>query len=511
MQEIRFQIPIPVDGVRKDLAQNAVPPSALIESQNMILRRGRFQPRYGVVAFASNKPSQKVKGVIGYRHSDGTDKLVIGTEAGWWRYNSGTTAWVDISGTALAASDHIIFRVFQKDGATHLLGINNQVSTMKKWDGAAATYSAVGGTPPLAKAMMVLANRVLLFNLADNGAYSGVISPVGYDVSAFNDFDSGWGSVLNGLLVDTPGPIVAALEMGDLQGAIYKTDAIVMAIAQAATVPFRFEWRVIGNIGPANSRCVVAIPDGSHVFLAPDGSLNRFDGVSVQSLGYHIQKQILDSCDGVLSQLETTGWLFFDPERNEIQIHYKDASSSQRLWCVVSLENSSVWPMLWGGSEMALDDHAGGRVVIPGLTGTHILYFSTLGQAYKETLAEDVTGTTDDIAVIWETPLSDLGAPGYWKTLNSMDHLFQCGVDDPRNPTPGSETIVITARYSDGGEVPADADAGQNITISASQLNSYTTDHRATGKLMGVKYSGTIDVLFEYRGASGAAVLRGER
>lgn len=507
-QEIRFQIPIPVEGVRKDLPPNAVQPTALVDSQNMIFRRGRFQPRYGAVSFASNAPGQKVRGVISYRHSDGADRLVIGVDTGWWKYNAGTTAWVDISGTALAASSHIIFRVFQKDGATYLLGINDKTSTMKQWDGSAGTYSAVGGTPPLAKAMMVLANRVLLFNLADNGAYSGVISPLGYDVSNFNDFDTGWGSVLNGILPGATGEAVAALEMGRLEGAIYTTNSVVMVIAQGSTVPFRFEPRVVGCASPVNSRCVVAVRDGSHVFLAADGSLNRFDGVSVTSLGYHIQRQILDSCGGIVSQLTTTAWMFYDEERNEVQIHYKHSANSSRLWCVVNLENSSVWPMKWYASELALDDHAGGRVTIPSTTGTAILYFSTLGQAYQETLAED--GTTD-IQVFWESGLSDLGYPGFWKTLNQIDHLLQLGVDDPRNPTPGTETITVTARYSDGGESAADADAGQNLTISASALNSYVTDHRATGKLLGVKYSGTIDILFEYRGASGFATVRGER
>lgn len=485
----------------------------------MVFRRGRFQPRYGVEAFGSDLGA-KVIGMasfgptIGWGSAASTgDRLVAGATNGWYRYNAG--AWTLITGSGLSSSNHIIFRVFHKNNSNYLIGINNGVDAPLAWDGVVAdAAAAISGNPPKPKAMMVLANRLLLFNLATNTGYTGVVSPVGVDVSAFNDFNSGWSTTLNGLLSDTPGDIIGALEMGDLQGAIYKSDAIVMAIAQGGNIPFHFEWRIIGGTGPCNSRCIVPLQDGSHVYLGTDGAVYRFNGMSVQSLGVHIQKQVLYSADQDLSNLVAKAWGFYNRTMNEVTFFYKGSGVGVISAIVVNMDNLSVWPLSYSLAT-ASDVTAGGLQQVPSDSKTRVVLFAgTSGKNYREA---DAVMSDEGSAFVktWSTGIYDMGAPGVFKTLTESDHLLDAGTDDPAYAASGGAQDILTqvTIMSDEGNAPATV-SGSNQTISISNTAGAQKilDHRATALMFGMNFIvSTGSTMFEHRGVTLRAAVRGRR
>lgn len=522
-QRIKYTFPAPIQGLRRDIAIDKLAPDMLQESQNMVLRRGRFQPRYGVATFGNNTVGAKVIAAIDFgariqisedQISFTADRLVAMTTGGWRYYDSGTGLWADITGVSLSSSNHGTFRIFQKDGAFHIIGLNGGVDVPYRWSptGGGFAGQAVGGTPPKAKCMMILANRLMLFNLTDNGAYSGVISPCGFDVSSFNDYESGWGTTLNGLLVDTPGNIIGALEMGDLQGAIYKSDAIVMAVAQAGTVPFHFEWRDFPEVGPCNERCIISISDGTHLFLGADGAVYRFDGVDTKSLGPHIQKAILNNADRDLSVLTSKAWGFYDRLRNEAIFYYKGTGVNVIYSVVINLDNLTVWPQSYGISTN--DITAGGLFQIPGGTSNlQVTLFShTTGAAYSEQ-ANIMEDAGNDITVSWVTGVSDFDMPETWKTLTNTYHNFQANVDDPLYVSAGgTSTFTVTnAVLDDGGNYATGG--GQSLAIGSGASAAKTLDFANTRSNThhGLSFAGAIDKAFEYRGSTITARVRGER
>lgn len=515
MQPVQLVFPVPKQGPRLDLAPHEVPVDALITAQNMVFRRGRFQPRYGSDDFGSNTVSGTPIAMFGYLHSNGTQKLVVMTSTKWYQYAAG--AWSDITGGGLTGSPTSgIFRVFQKDGETHLIGCDDGKDTPKTWNGTAGAYSSMGGAPPKPKCMAIINRRLVLFNLTNGGA-GAPVSPVAFDVSDFNDFNTGWGTVQFGLLNDTPGDIMGALEMGDLQTAVYKSDAIVMAQAVGSADPLVFAWRVIGNIGPASPRAIVALPNGTHAYLAVDGSVRLFDGSGPdQSAGYPIQKQILDA--GFQTNSPTAmaaSWGYMDKFRNEL-IFVFSASGVYR-WIVISLDNMSAWVQRPYGSVVNM--YAGGQYPIPGSSTVELLTMMDGGVSIKETGYRDYPASSDNIAWFFQTGNHDGGVPKSWKTVREVDHMIG-GIDDPSLGGPTFFSQLAFALYgSDGGQDPialsgVGGAATASIVAQSDTLVPYTTGHRTGSRRFSLRYSGTLGATsmpFEWRGAVVDAAIRGER
>jgi len=229
-----------------------IPADGLRKAENWVHQNDEFRVRDGLTAFGDDI-DQRPAGFFTYHDADGNYRIVMGTDLGWWSYDEATSTWTDISGTALTSApiDAQIYRIFQKAGTTWLLGVNG-VDPFNKWDGDPATnYSAVGGSPPVASAMMVLADRVILGNLRSGATQS----PVAFAVSSRLDFDTGWATQLIGLLSNAR-DIVAMQELGEFVGAVHCEDSIWLAIAQGTSDPFRPFLRRDRSLGsPSRKPC----------------------------------------------------------------------------------------------------------------------------------------------------------------------------------------------------------------------------------------------------------------
>lgn len=503
-------LPIPPHtlGVVADADPEAMPLGALVAAENWIYQDGELRVRPGSTAFG-NDINQRPSGLVQYKHNDGNLRTVLATTVGWWKLTAAT--WSDISGTALtgSATDLNVFRVFQKAGATHLLGTNG-ANTMKKWDGNAATYSDVGGTPPRARTMMKLFDRIMVGNLLSGGT----ISAQAVDVCAFQDFDSGWGSVLVAIVGDEPGPIVTMQEMGNLTGAIYKEDELVLAIAQAGTVPFRFESRRAKIPGPASALSVIAPSDGLHLYLSKDGQIMRFDGNDLVSLGNKFQAHI--NSTAALAQLGRA-FAIYDSIHNFAWFFYPEAGAvDPMIGIAINLSNLSLWPFRLPFSVSAagvVNTNTG--LTIGELPGTIGGLTQTIGElasanALKRLLIADTgglgyeqRGETDGGTAIpfnYRTGRQPLGNGRKYKTVNEIEHRFK--------KTPAAQNVSVEIGVSDSGD---DEVLSTAQTVNLNDVGPYVTGHRHSGKYLSMRLSGSATQSIVYRGSAVAAVERGYR
>jgi len=506
------QLLVPTDGVRPDLDDLEVPANALRDSENWLRRGGKFRVRPGETAFATNV-SQRPTALIQYTHHDLATRIVMGTVASWWRYNAGTNAWVDLAGgVPLTASptQYQIFRPFSKAGTTHLLGVNGK-DVPKKWDGSAANYVNIAGGPPVARCMMVVADRVILGNLASGGT----ISPVAIDVSALSDFDNGWGTVLVKVLGEVPGEIVAMEELGYLQGAIYTDHAIAIAIAQDGLVPYRFDFRQ--NLkGPTSSQSVVAISEGTHAYLATDGAVYLFDGTTPRSLGLAVQRQIAKT---ITTDRLPRSWVAWDSDQQLLYVVYTAVGGTEPTrGVVIAFPGGQCYPVRWNG----LEPTCGMRLSIPsGLTigdlgvpigdlGMTLGEMDTLvprfvignvtGQAYHD------SGLTDAGASIpsyFETGLQRLGER--FATIDDIEHFFKS--------SGGTQKIRVRLGSSDYGEdrvLEADPTGTENELDLASG-GPYFTGHRLTTQAASMRVEADATQSVEWEGSDVTIKPRGQR
>jgi hypothetical protein len=558
MPALQFQapIPIPVQGYRPDLSPRDVGPYALYQAQNWLVRDGVMQNRPGFSATLGAAFAQRPTGYVQYKHTDGATRVVMGTTVGWRNYNSGTNNWDDITGGALtgAAASQQVFRVFQKGTTSYLLGCNTS-DTPKKWDGTAGTYSDIAGTPPKSVGMMVLADRVMLLNLK-TGGFGATASPVAYDVSNSKDFDTGWGVAQFGLLADTPGPIVGGMEFGNLQGAIYKTDAIVMAVAQGAAAPFGFQWRVTNTAGPSAPNAIVPVIENLHAYLGNDGAVYLFDGINSKSIGYHVQKHVLSTAD-VFAFDRSFG--FWDFERQELWFFYPEVGSIEcNVALVVNLstgtfestaKSGALWPMRF--SPTAIKPVAGAKLRIAasitwdGVSGgwqdqaktwsqfdtqlrRTVLGDLTTGQNFTDQSytgdGPPVNGIPEPVTGYFETGLSDLSSPGSsiamrWKTVSDVDHFIQGGpgfglIPDLTGLGPGTagftvQPLTMKVGYSDFGETRALSPGQTFADITTPQ--QYIFGARITARLISCRLEASMSGPIRWYGAEAGIAVRGSK
>jgi hypothetical protein len=503
---------VPTDGVRADLDHFEVPANALREAENWLRRSGTFRVRPGETAFATST-AQRPTAFIQYLHHDLSYRGVMGTVASWWRYDVGTNAWVSLAGgVPLTASptQQQVFRPFSKAGQTWLLGVNNK-DAPKKWDGTAAAYVNIGGSPPIARCMMVVADRVILGNLSSGGT----LSPVALDVSALSDFDSGWGSVLVKIMGEVPGEIIAMQELGYLQGAIYTDHAIGLAIAQDGTVPFRFDFRRDVK-GPVSTQAVVSITEGLHAYLGNDSAVYTFDGTVPRSMGLAVQRQIAKT---ITTDRLPRSWVAFDSDQQMLWVIYPAIGGTEPTrGVVITFPSGQCYPVRWNG----LSPTAGSRLLIPsGLTigdlgvpigdiGTTLGEMDTTvprfvigdltGQAYQD------SGLTDAGAAIpsyFETGLQRMGER--WGTITDVQHFFKT--------SGGSQKVRVRLAASDYGEDRRleDDPTGTENELDLVDGGPYYTGHRLSTQAAAIRVEADATQFVEWDGSDVTIAPRGRR
>jgi hypothetical protein len=492
---------MPTQGVHRELSQVDMPVNSLHDAENFIYRDGRLRVRDGLTILGGSVTGRPV-GFIQWFDTPTTPVLLMATTSKYYEWTQTTQSWTDRGGSLNGdETTHNIMRVFQKGGSSGtvstMYGTNgvDDVKKMVEGDSAvsrAGTAGSPGDYPPRAKAMMVLGDRMLLGNLTQNSdggtTYTGALGPQCVAVSNSQTPDAGYSTALVAQLQDTPGQIVAMMEMGNLQGAIYKDDAVYLATAQSDIFPFTFPLKAVVP-GPISPRAVVRVNDSLHVYLATNGDVMSFDGVSVTPMGRHIQRYVLDNWNRLLA-IRAHGW--YDHENNEVVFMFPDSMTGDDTRGInirITDSPATLWPYRFTSYKIT----AGIRAVLPGGTrfsdlsataistltlplseynalGTSLIMAESGGQPFTN------TGTTDNggsIPAFIESGLISLLVQQFigltpmnpsdtWKSIQYMDFVFF--------QPPSTQTITVDLQGTSYGEGPVDI-GSDSFDISSGSFN----------------------------------------
>ena len=243
-----------------------IPPGQYLASNNWLVRREEGRPRPGYTQLGSTLgDAARVIG-FGFRGAVETEaNTIVHTTAN--AYNWTGSAFNSITGTWTSSNDyeHVRFTTFATSGTLRIIRVNEQ-NAPDFWDGT-GSFQDVGGSPPDARDITTVANRVVLFGAGN------VTNRVQW--SDFNDMAT-WGASSFVDLSQTPGAIVAGRALGPLTMGIYKDDSVWIGAAQEALVPFQFQM-VSRTPGPCSPAALVDAID-AHYWLSHDGVIYRYDG-----------------------------------------------------------------------------------------------------------------------------------------------------------------------------------------------------------------------------------------
>lgn len=284
-QTIEFSVP--TFGERGDLADNELPTQALRICQNMMRdEKGLLAIRPGHSLIGTTQPGGRIMGVQYFKTAGNSDRQVAANLAGVWQYDGANWADITLGGSALSGGtkDHVRFEVMAVGGVYNVI-IFNGVNTPKIWDGAAATYSNLGGTPGVSIDGAVAAGRLLLLQ-----------APFNFKISDFNN-PAVWpsGSGFNGALVDGGDLGVSVERINRTSVAFLGEESQYVARAQSGSSPFRFE-KIDEKPGPLSTAAVVKY--GSILYwLGEDYNIYRFDGTACTAVGWAMKSYVRTTID----------------------------------------------------------------------------------------------------------------------------------------------------------------------------------------------------------------------
>jgi hypothetical protein len=467
-----------------------------------------------------------------------------------------TWDWGGQTHALIAADGEWLLDVYELDTST-LLKVN--------------TCGAVGDCPK-AKTIAIAGERVVAgnityFNSSDvvtdptNQEYILKIGPGGYPVPEFHRLNyipgfayvpdavifsqtvlqnghRGWypGDVLR--LADTPGEIVAMNEIGTMQCAVYKSDAIYVLTVQAGLAPFAPSLRASGIQGPVGPRAVTSITDTTHVYLGRDGGVYIFDGGPPKSMGDHIKTWVGREID---PEHVHKAFILFNKYENEVILIYPvhgsggrgfkgaviDIAGGEQGYTLHPIEFASKLPSGdWSHTGTKDADYTCaclhyqsnqplrmGGVTVPTeeIVGTATSTYPEMiwGAACVETLGRILKSQRDGsdlgipIKAHFVTGTTDLGDPDSQKVLLEIEHLI-----DPKSEIySGTEIEAEVTLYA--GNVDRKLKQVDQQTIDLTADPPYVSGHRVSARYFAYRLDITCPAADETNGIRGEIAVGG--
>ena len=225
-------------------------------------------------------------------------------------WNTGTSTWVNITGTALTGtSDDLIDTAVPLLSGNQCLVISNGVDALRKWVGTGNT-EALGGTPPIAKFVQEYKTYLVCANIA-----GGVDIDQRVQWSDTADPETWTGGNSGAVdLVEDGEPITGMNVFGDYI-CVHKKTSIYLGYLVSSSAIFRFD-RKSTEVGSVANGSIVNLPTGQQVFLGVDG-IHIFNGVTAPLIPSPVNDEIRDGLNkgyahkawGVLVQDEDEVWI----------------------------------------------------------------------------------------------------------------------------------------------------------------------------------------------------------
>lgn len=270
-------------------------PLSTTSMDNVIVRHGNILGRKGLALWdgIDTAASATIIGLASfYAPATATASLLRMLPAAVHKWNDGTNAWDDITGTALNGTTAVrpVFHTMSDEG--FLVFTNEGLDRPRKYTGSGTT-AVLGGTPPYAKWLCPYKGFLFLFNTSTSGAFTGAADPI---TSYFSDTpDTSWELCEGNSMVfdETPGEIRAAEVFGDYL-VVFKADGIVVVKFVEGLV--RFARRLLpfaqGILAPLSLQ---KIGEFGLIFLATDYNLYVTNGQEVRPLGLNLQKSLRET------------------------------------------------------------------------------------------------------------------------------------------------------------------------------------------------------------------------
>jgi len=199
-------------------------------------------------------------------------------------YNTGTTAWDDITKSATDWTGTEGTTYYDSTVFNDKLLITNQVDAIQQYTGTGLCTDLSG--PPKAKFIESFNNYVVLAHIIDGGT----TYPAKVQWSDTGD-ETDWttGNAGSHTLDDEPDPIIGMRVLNE-SIVVYKANHIYIGRLIDTINVFQF-YHVISGVGLLNNRCIVS-HNSVHYFLGSDGQIYGFNGTRVEGLGDEVRDQI---------------------------------------------------------------------------------------------------------------------------------------------------------------------------------------------------------------------------
>jgi hypothetical protein len=489
---------VPTRGVLRNLPIYLLPPDALHDSLNVLVRDGALQVRPGMAQISTTSLGSRPMGAyttaafaLGGFQSDafqndafqvGSDIsaiVVVGTTRKIWYLSAGV--FRDITDTPLTggATSHVRMTSLQIGGTLWTL-ITNGVDTPRKWDGLSAQVQLVSGGPPLFTDVATIADRVV-----------GIVPPYKIQWGQALSLDT-WPSINVRLLADTPDSLVAIRNLGTMGGVVYKARSIwsIQPLGTTDASFFRIDLRALvpGPVSPA----ALVEADGAHYYMTSKGRIGMYDGAGhrwVADGAWGVVRKDLDPgtmvrAFGVYESLFREVWFFYPRQGDNGELRGGVVVCLPRP--EEGIEQHIAFPFRMGafvsaGTDLRLSDE--GAML---LTAQSALAFSLSDAA----------------------PTDEGGAPisGYWQTglvpaPEGIEHRIE-GIETFAERGPGYGTLTVLPVYSYILDTPSGTQGpGATVDLSQSTPVYDTKGVDARGRFLGVRYSFPASLTLRWRGA----------
>lgn len=318
-----FPLPVPTGGLVLNMPPHQVPPNALTDGSNMYLDiDGLLKPRSGYTPLAmpgpattavtnlfwntdtflwSNNPytwqqlgagGSHISGGVSYRDSNLSAETVVATLGDWYSFRDGV--WIAITDPAApqggSANSPARFAVFSQGGVYYAVGVNN-VNQMRRWTGGLPTYLTIAAAP-IARDILVLANRVVAFNTTE----AGTPFPRRARWSKFED-STLWPALNFNDTLDSDDAIVGAAKLGQGAAAIYGGKSIWVIQSNpggsdASSFTTQEIFSALNYSGPISTAAIV-VAEGAHYYMGTDGRVYQFNGIQPQAISDPVDPAVL--------------------------------------------------------------------------------------------------------------------------------------------------------------------------------------------------------------------------
>lgn len=494
---------VPNLGEHSDLPDNELPLRALRLCQNMYRNeKGRLVIRPGYDLLSTTNPGGRIMGIGHFKTAAGVETSLVANKTGVWTYNG--SVWVDITGAALSGgnTDHVRFETFAVAG-TYKTIIMNGVNTPKIWNGVAATYSDLGGTPGVFIDAAVVANRLV-----------GLVAPDLVKISDFNDPETyPAGNGFNVRLIDAGDYMVGIDRLSRTSAAVLGEGSQWVGRAQSGSNPMRFE-KIDEKPGPLSAAAMVRV--GSAIYyLGEDYNVYRFDGTyPCTPVGFAMWPFVTASIDEsnrkmshgtfmerlnkVFFWFPSSGssvpnlGIFYDVTTGEMgRLSYANVTASGRIRVATGITWEALGAYTWDTIEVdyptwdAFGDLSAERRNALG---------DSLGNVYVSG-AGDGSDNGQAIEAIWEIPLKAYG--GWMNAFDpeSFDTFFRKAANSTTvQPSLGfTNTLMDDPEYFDLDPFDLNTDQRNSVDLSeVSQKRFVTLRHKVLASKGQVEWYGGV-------------------